>query len=82
MSRMLRSFQDQAGESKCKKGFEEPGESSLMFEAPLQGNFAVERLGSPRAPKKQGEGQSLTFGMKTVSKYLTEPFPDGRHWKS
>lgn len=52
---MLSSFQDQAGESKCKKGFEEPGESSLMFEAPLQGNFAVERLGSPRAPKKQGK---------------------------
>lgn len=34
---MLSSFQDQAGESKCKKGFEEPGESSLMSEAPLQG---------------------------------------------
>lgn len=49
---MLSSFQDQAGESKCKKGFEEPGENSLRFEAPLQGNFAVERVGSSRAPKK------------------------------
>lgn len=49
---MLSSFQDQAGESKCKKGFEEPGENSLRFEAPLQGNFAVERVGSSTAPKK------------------------------
>lgn len=49
---MLSSFQDQAGESKHKKGFEEPGENSLRFEVPLQGNFAVERLGSPRAPIK------------------------------
>lgn len=49
---MLSSFQDQAGESKCKKGFEEQGENSLRCEAPLQGNFAVERLGSPRGPKK------------------------------
>lgn len=49
MTWMLSSFQDQA---KCKKGFEGPGENSLRFEAPLQGNSTVERLGSPRAPIK------------------------------
>lgn len=36
----------------AEKGFEEPEENSLRFEAPLQGNFTVERLGSPRAPIK------------------------------
>lgn len=49
---MLSSFQDQAGESKYKKGFEEPRENSLRFEVPWQGNFSVGRLGCPRAPKK------------------------------
>lgn len=33
------------------------------------------------AAKKEREGQALTFGMEIVSKYLAEPFPNGRHLK-
>lgn len=69
-------------ESLCAKMvFKEPGENSLRFDALLQGNFAMERLGFPIAAKKERECQALTFVMEIVSKYSTEPFPNGRHLK-
>jgi len=67
---------------RAKKGFwRDRGEKSPRFEVLLRGSCAVESLGFPIAAKKEREGQALTFGMEIVAKYLTDPFPKGRHFK-